>query len=91
MTADISHIPMSPEIQNLLSTQMKVTERLQAKKRLDDIAFQLWQSGLKQSDVAALMRHADRVAGGSGLSESKATKAMWRKSLEMKAKLEEQG
>ena len=38
-----------------------------------------------------VMRHADRVAGGSGLSESKATKAMWRKSLEMKAKLEEQG
>ena len=45
MTADISHIPMTPQIQILLSTQMKVTEGLKAKKRLDDIAFQLWQSG----------------------------------------------
>jgi transposase len=70
--------PSNPVERELEVQQAKVTAGEIARKRRDAIAFQLWQDGMTQKEVAERLDRADRAAGGEGITHGTCQKMLFR-------------
>jgi transposase len=70
--------PRNPVERELEVQQAKVTAGEIARQRRDAIAFELWQGGMTQKEVAERLDRADRAAGGSGISHGTCQKMLFR-------------
>jgi len=71
--------PMNPQERELERLQKIVTKGDVARRRRDEVAFDLWANhGHTQNDVAERIDRADRREGGSGVSHFTTKKMLFR-------------
>lgn len=70
--------PRSPLERELEVQQKAVTHGDIARERRDTAAFQLWDQGMTQKEIAERLDRADRAAGGNGVTHGQVQKALFR-------------
>lgn len=70
--------PRNPLERELEVQQKAVTHGDIARERRDAAAFQLWQDGMTQKEIAERLDRADRSAGGTGVTHGMTQKALYR-------------
>jgi hypothetical protein len=70
--------PRTPLERELEAKQKAATVGQLASQRRDDVAFELWNAGMTQKEIAERLDRADRAAGGSGVSHGMVQKSLYR-------------
>ncbi len=84
MTVRPAHTPDERSLEKL---QKKVAEGEIARGRRDELAFQMWNDGMTQAEIAERLDRADRSAGGQGITASTTQKVLFRLRKKKEAQL----
>jgi hypothetical protein len=71
-------MPNTEAIERIESLQATVTEGDAAQIERNEIAFDLWQKGMTQREIADMLDRVDRQHGGTGVTHAKTQKMLRR-------------
>jgi len=69
--------PRGPLERDLERQQKMISEGESAREKRNRVAFELWQSGMTQGEIAERLDRADRGSGGSGVTLAATQKMLY--------------